>query len=188
MSELGERLPTEGLPAFVAAARAAAAADIWFAALPLALTLPDICASIDDPGRGKSRARYIRWWDEYAAAGFIVRPDPGEDWEAHTYIPGKDAFALRNAYLHAGTDELENPDRLMNRIRFVGPPAMWRFGLNEETRTLNVSMEYLVEVVCAGVESWMADRAKDPVAQQRLTGLVSIIPSAIRYPQRRTQP
>lgn len=170
---------------FIAAAREAAAADNWYAALPLVLTFPDICASVDDPGGGKSRARYIRWWDHYLAKAFWVRPDPGEDWVAHTYLPGHDAWALRNAYLHAGTDRLENPDRVMNRIRFIGPPAAWRFGLDEQTRTLNISVEMFVELVCCAAEEWLSDRSSDQEALARLENLVKVIPSVIRMTGRR---
>lgn len=170
---------------FIAAAREAAAADNWYAALPLVLTFPDICASIDEPGSGKSRDRFIRWWDRYLAGAFWVKPDPDEDWEAHTYLPGRDAWALRNAYLHAGTDWLENPDRVMNRIRFIGPPAAWRFGLDEKTRTLNIAIEYFVELTCRGAEQWLSDRSSDAHAQRRLAGLVTIIPSSIRMKGRR---
>jgi|PersoiStandDraft_1058852.scaffolds.fasta_scaffold38984_2 hypothetical protein len=36
----------------------------WYAALTLALTLPDACGRMEDPGVG-SEARYTAWWDKY---------------------------------------------------------------------------------------------------------------------------
>lgn len=188
---MNDRLNRPGdLAAFVDAARRAAADDNWFAALPLALTLPDICAAVDDPGPNKSRARYVAWWDAYMAGRYWVKPDEDEEpqWEPFTYMPGADAYALRCAYLHSGTDNLDGRDTIHQRIRFLGPPSLAAFGYNAADRTLNIGLEPFVEWVCLAVERWMMDRAGDRVAQERLSGLVSIIPSAIRVVGRARQP
>lgn len=175
---------------FVAAARRAADDDNWFAALPIALTLPDICAAVDNPGPNKSRARYVAWWNVYMAERYGVRPDEDEEpqWEPFTYLPGTDAYALRCAYLHSGTDIVEGRSTIHDRIRFLGPPSASAFGYSEVSRTLNVGLEQFVEWVCVAVERWMVDRASDALAQERLRGLVSIIPSAIRVVGRARQP
>lgn len=175
---------------FVDAARRAAEDDNWFAALPLALTLPDICGAVDQPGPGKSKARYIEWWDTYMAGRYWVRPDDDEEpkWEPFTYLPGREAYALRCSYLHSGTDNIEKASDTLTRIRFLGPPSPGAFGYSTATRTLTVGMEQFVEWVCQGVEQWMWDRRDDLDAQGRLSGLVTIIPSAIRFPRRPRQP
>lgn len=175
---------------FVAAARRAAEDDNWFAALPIALTLPDICGAVDDPGPGKSKKRYVAWWDAYMAPRYWVRPDEDEEpqWEPFTYLPGPDAYALRCAYLHSGTDEVDGPTTSHHRIRFLGPPSSAAFGYSEKTRTLNVGLEQFIEWTCLSVECWLRERADDPVAQERLRGLVSIIPSAVRFVGRPMQP
>lgn len=186
---LPSRLNRPGdLRSFVLAARSAAAADNWFAALALALTLPEICAAVDDPGPGRSRERYIAWWDIYMAHHYVVRPDADENWEAFTYLPGPDAYGLRCAFLHAGTDVIEGKNTKMTRIRFMGPPSSLAFGYNEPLETLNVGLEQFVEWVCQAVEIWLNDRQGDEAIQARLQGLVSIIPSAIRLPSRPRQP
>lgn len=169
---------------FVDAAYQAGKQENWLAAIALALTLPDICAAVDDPGKGRSQARYARWWDEYVASKYWVAPDPGEDWIAHSYLPGLDAFYLRCSYLHAGGDVLSGKDQLMNRVQFRGPDDGWRFGLDEETRTLTIPVNVFVEDVCAGVTAWLEDRANDPEAQRRLSGLISVLPSAITHIRR----
>lgn len=174
---------------FVDAARRAADDDNWFAALPLALTLPDICGAVDQPGPGKSKARYIEWWDTYMAGRYWVQPDEDEEpYEPFTYFPGPDAYALRCSYLHSGTDSVEAASKDLTRIRFLGPPTPAALGFDTRQRILNVGLEQFVEWVCLAVEQWMKDRRGDPEAQRRLTGLVTIIPSAIRFPGRPRQP
>ncbi len=166
---------------FVDAAYQAGSQDNWLAAIALALTLPDICAAVDRPGKNNVGGRYAAWWDEYVAHKYWVTPDPGEDWISHSYLPGRDAFYLRCSYLHAGGDGLDGKDQLMNRVRFLGPNSGWRFGLDEDTRTLTIPVNVFVEEVCRGVTAWLEDRANDPEAQERLAGLISILPSAITH-------
>lgn len=174
---------------FISAARRAAEDDNWFAAVPLALTLPDVCGAIDEPDT-RSRGRYIRWWDAYMARRYVVWPDGDEDpqWEPFTYLPGTDAYALRCSYLHAGTDQIEGAKTAHRRIRFLGPPTPLAFGYDRSTLTLNIGLEQFVEWVCLAVETWMRDRVHDAGAQERLRGLVSIIPSAITVVGRPSQP
>ncbi len=134
---------------------------------------------MDDPGPHKSQARYARWWDHYVAPRYEVTPDPEDDWIAHSYLPGRDAYYLRCSYLHAGTDVLDGKHQLMNRVRFLGPSNVRHFGLDEKTRTLTIPINMFVENVCLGVGSWIADHAHDAKAQERLAGLISVFPSAI---------
>ena len=189
--QMSERLNQPGdLLQFVAAARRAADADIWFAALPLALTLPDICGAVDDPGVGRSKKRYVAWWDANMAHRYWVQPDADEtpQWEPFTYLPGDDAYALRCAYLHSGTNQASHGDERSRRVRFLGPPTAKAFGYDPKSQTLYVGLEQFVEWVCQAVEQWLRERTADEVAQGRLRGLVSIVPSAIRHPGREHQP
>lgn len=177
--------PQGDILAFVAAARRAAAADIWFAAIALALTLPDVCASVDQPGKGKSKARFVAWWDQYMTHRYVVRPDSDESWEPFSYIPGDVAFALRCSYLHAGSDRIGTAGE---RVRFLGPPNAGRVGYDPETGSVFIGLEPFVEDVCQAVEVWLAERRTDPEAMARLSRLTAIIPSAIRIVGRQDQP
>ena len=171
------------------AARQAAASDNWFAALAIALTLPDICGAVDDPGTNNSKARYVTWWDRYMADHYRCTPDEDEEWyEPFTYLPGSEAYALRCAYLHSGTDDVDRNGSVMKRIGFLGPPSSAHLGFDEQNRKLNVGLEQFVEWVCVGVETWLAQHQGDPIIEARLDGLVAIIPSAIRLVGRPTQP
>jgi hypothetical protein len=164
---------------FVAAARQAGEQENWLAALALALTLPDVCASADRPGKQIAKSRYIEWWDKYIAPMYMVAPDLAEDWHAHSYLPGTDAFYLRCSYLHSGMDGVEDRGSLMHRVRLRAPSGSWGMGFEAETRTLTVPIDMFVERVCLGVEGWLEDRAEDPVTQERLAGLISVLPSAV---------
>jgi hypothetical protein len=53
------------LKPFVNAVRDALAQKNWYAALALALTLPDICANLEQPEERRVGVRYTQWWNTY---------------------------------------------------------------------------------------------------------------------------
>ncbi len=76
-----------------------------YIALSLALTLPDICGSIEDPGQGKSQKRYEAWYKKwleptYTQAAF-------RDIPAKIFLTAADCFQLRCSLLHSGSADLE---------------------------------------------------------------------------------
>lgn len=170
------RSPPDGdLRHFVAAARSAVSEANWYAAIALALTLPDICGSIDREGRVGER--YAKWWDERAAGGFWIKPDAGEEWDAHSLVTGNDAYYLRCAYLHEGKGD-PGVKAAKDRFRFMVSPN-GSYGQSRDEREVTLNVGYLVEVVCQAVEGWLADCANDPAVLASLRDMVSIIPSAI---------
>lgn len=80
---------------FIDAGRAAVANGNQYAALSLALTLPDICASLEDPGPGKAHARYVAWFSKWAAQHFGA------------FLSAEDCFQLRCSLIHSGSAEIE---------------------------------------------------------------------------------
>lgn len=75
-------------------------ADCYFAALALALTLPDICGKAEYP-TAKTTERYINWYNEYVGAY------EEKTYEAETpYLSGEVVYNLRNTFLHEGSPNI----------------------------------------------------------------------------------
>lgn len=74
----------------------------FFAALALALTLPDICGKAEYP-QEKPSQRYISWYDNYVT-------DTGKSCDAYgkdmPYFSGEVAFQLRCNLIHQGTPNI----------------------------------------------------------------------------------
>ena len=66
----------------------------WYSALILSLVLPDICGKFEDAGKSSSQ-RYPEWFDKYL----------GEKYKGD--LSGKDCYALRCAFLHEGSSNIE---------------------------------------------------------------------------------
>jgi hypothetical protein len=88
---------------FTDAGRRAIADKNDYAALSLALMIPDICGSLEDPGPGKSQERYERWFKRWAEPKF------GD-------LSAAECYQLRCSVIHSGSAEIQ---RLPSKFAFV---------------------------------------------------------------------
>lgn len=106
----------------------------WYACLSTVLTFPDICAGleVDTVVRGTD---YMDWCDR-----FVV---PIYDEQHNVDFISSEIYALRCAYLHQGSSEIENQKKRQHikSYLFVLPLKDWSFG----TRVVK-DMQLLIEV------------------------------------------
>ena len=95
---------------FTDAGRQAIADDNFIAGLGLALIIPEICASLEDPGPGKSRDRYERWFKTWAEPKFTR--------QERIIVSAEDCYQLRCSLFHSGTTEID-PKKVKIIERFV---------------------------------------------------------------------
>ena len=75
----------------------AVASANWYAALALALVLPDICGKLASPTQASS-TRYAGWFDRFVRPRYTRGIGPART--PHVFLSGDDCYALRCAYLH----------------------------------------------------------------------------------------
>lgn len=144
----------------------------WVSALALALTLPDICAKLETPDVRRSGVRYERWFDEYMTPRY-TRQCGGE---MHRFLGGADCYALRCAYVHQGSFDLQDHDvrQALDRFRFVAVPDGWSVHLNQNDRTLQLQVDQFCRDMMAGLEDWERAMATRPDVLERVTQLGQI--------------
>ena len=79
---------------FTDAGRQAIAAKNNYAALSLALMIPDICGSLEDPGPGKSQRRYEQWFKQWAEPKFVN-------------LSAEECYQLRCSMIHSGSAAIQ---------------------------------------------------------------------------------
>ena len=85
--------------------------DCLFAALALALTLPDICGKAEYPKEKLISRRYIDWYDKYI--GNYERDRSKSLGDSPTELPflsGELVYQLRCSFLHAGDTDIDQKD------------------------------------------------------------------------------
>ena len=159
---------------FIDATRAALASGNWYAAVTVALTIPDICGRLENPQEG-SKARFVRWYDRYLLAKYQVPVGPTRKLE--TFLNGNDCYALRCAFLHQGEFEIDSQParKVLERFHFTAPrPGMIVHNNIANGNTLQLQVDRFCFDVCESAESWLKDVAGDATVQARLDLLGAI--------------
>jgi hypothetical protein len=161
------------MQSFVEATRAAVAAKNWYAALALALTMPDICGRLEAPGAG-SQARYVAWYDRHLLRRY-QRP-VGSNHTLHTFLCAADCYALRCAYLHQGEFGIEDQraQQALTNFHFTLPRPGMLIHNNQINNALQLQVDVFCEDVCVGVEEWRRGVFGNADIQARLAKLATI--------------
>jgi hypothetical protein len=156
----------------------------WYAATALALMLPDACAAVEAPGRGRAAQRYIRWADRWTKKYF-------SDKTGKTFLSGRDLFQLRCAFLHEGDftvsrntpksmDDAAAMFEVLNRVTLYASdvdvvPARTMASTGSDRATgYGIGVAGLCESICGATESWLAQARTDPKLAQRIEELARV--------------
>jgi hypothetical protein len=156
--------------------RSAVNARNWYAALSLALALPDIAGRLEYGPVGGSNARFSRWFAAFVAPRFIDRI-MGQPGTGITLSAG-DCYALRCAYLHQGELDLSehHAREVLSRFVFVNPEGSPVGSVNHPARQLLLlRVDNFCHALCEATEAWLADvRASRPDVSARVGALPRI--------------
>ena len=143
--------------------------DNQYAALIVALIIPDICAALENGETTGSK--YASWFENNLP-------------EYKGYLSGKDCYALRCAILHQGKDDVSGQriKEVLDYVIFMEPqvPVHLILGknvvLNDQLKKsflqLNVSM-FIVDI-CKAAEKWLKTASGNKEIQRRLRETIEI--------------
>jgi hypothetical protein len=161
---------------FTDAVRAAVRQQNWYAALALALTLPDICADLENPKNKKSEERYVKWWKTYLSDNAGL---PTEGKLMTGGLSGNDCYALRCSFLHQGLSDVtaQSARRVVSHFRFSIPTGSF-IHLNNVNGATQLQVDIFCEDICKGVEQWERKKLlQDPKIQERAKKMLIIYSS-----------
>lgn len=142
----------------------------WYAALTLALTIPDICSRLSNPDLAqKSQKRYVKWFDEYILHHY-ESPFHGKGF---TFMSGGDCYALRCALLHEGRDDITSQKarrEVLSKIIF-STTGSHRCQING---VLILNLQAFCSEICQGVQSWNQDYKESSEVQGAIKELLTI--------------
>jgi hypothetical protein len=130
----------------------------WYAALALALALPDICANVCSPNEGSQR-RYVQWYNQYMLSKYTSYIGPRK--EEHVFLLGEDCYALRCALLHEGTHEIteQRAKQVLESFSFIVPPEGGTVHMNQHNDSLQLQVDIFCRDICSSVHNWLADNS-----------------------------
>ena len=142
---------------------------LLYAALLLALTLPDICAALESQDGRSTPGRYKAWFNTWLRKKYEGQLD------------AQDMYRLRCAVAHQG--RFEHPGMKYERVFFTLRPNGMFFHKNElpgiRKDGLNLDIVFFCKDVVESVEAWFAQKEGDPQVQENLTRLVQFHPKGL---------
>lgn len=141
-------------------------AELWYVALAVTLSLPDICSLLELPEEERSKRRkYAAWFDRNMGRHY-------------RFLTGDDCYSLRGGVVHHG--KFGHVQARYDRIGFTFPgrnrPRIGEL-LSEDNGGIKESMLVLdVEMFCstmlAAVREWFTANANNPVVLANLPNVV----------------
>lgn len=143
---------------FTQAIEKALADQNWYAALGLALALPDICANVCSPNEGSQR-RYVKWYNQYMLPKYTRQV--GANKEEHVFLHGEDCYALRCALLHEGSHDIseQRAQQVIENFNFVVPPQGWVVHMNQMNNALQLQVDIFCRDICSSVHQCLSDNS-----------------------------
>lgn len=142
----------------------------WYAALSLALTLPDICGRLEGRIKG-SQKRYADWFDRFVSSRYRGGP-----FYSMQFLGGDDCYALRCAFLHQG--EFDTVDQhaaaALEGFEITAPIPGALVHNNRINSRLQVQADIFCLDIASGAEAWLKSVAQDAVIQASIAKLASV--------------
>ena len=140
-------------------------ANLYYAAIALTLTLPDVCAALEHPTGKSNGNRFKTWWRQNLA-------------ENYPQITDVDMWMLRNGVVHQGRFGPEGMQ--YSRILFTIPnPQRNVYHRNIVNDALNLHAEIFCQDVMDAVRQWLIDKADDPTVLRNLPNLLTLRPEGM---------
>ncbi|MDP2694408.1 MAG: hypothetical protein Q8O58_06035 [Gallionella sp.] len=140
-------------------------AGLYYLAIAMALTIPDICAALESQNGETSGPKYKAWYTANLGAQY---PN----------VTDADCWSLRCGVLHQGRCGHQNMQ--YGRILFTIPNAQNNvFHNNIINDALNLDAVRFCHDVVACARLWYARKQNDPVVQSNLPNLVQLRPQGL---------
>jgi hypothetical protein len=160
---------------------------LYYLAIAVALSIPDICACLEfdpDNPRRANQDTYAEWCDRNLQGRF-------------NNLTGVDIYRLRCGVLHFG--HFGHPKASFNRVMFIGPESAFRvqrdiiatvapdvhFGgvsaaeLRMVGKVLQVDLIYFCQAIMDAATQWIVSKESDPFVQRNLPNLVRYRPEGL---------
>jgi hypothetical protein len=135
-------------------------AGVWYAALVVALTIPEVCAALESPDGTGGSTRYKAWYDTHMAP-------------AYPRLTADDCYSIRCGVLHQG--RMGRPGMQYARVLFTVPNARRMFFHNNIMNdALNLDLVTFCNDLTAGAQRWYAGKQTDEVVARNAPNLVQL--------------
>lgn len=148
-----------------------------FGAIAMALTLPDICASIDDVNNSSNCEKYCIWFDKYLAEYYtkFFRDELKAKDVTNIVFLAKECYAARCSFLHQGIQRIEHQRVLKNSehptVSSVSFISLDHGKYLRNGDILFLDVDFFCENIINAVETWMKDISSDRHKMKKIAAM-----------------
>lgn len=164
---------------FTDAGRLAISSKNWYGALTTALIIPEICGSLEQPGPGRSRKRYVDWCKKWVEPEFTSLI--GADQVKTVFLSAEDMYQARCSVIHSGSNEIPEPKRTsLDRLEFFSDGPHMNLILGgyyngvEQPNFLQLRVDCFSTSIFDAADKWDDAMAFDPEVQAEKAKLLVI--------------
>lgn len=140
-------------------------AGLYYVAIAVALSLPDVCAALESPNGETSAAKYKAWYDKYVACKYPA-------------LTSSDCWSLRCGVLHQG--RFGHPNSQYGRVLFTVPSAQRNvFHNNILNDALNLDAIIFCRDMIGSTRQWFTAARSDATVKANLPNLVQFRPKGL---------
>jgi hypothetical protein len=142
-------------------------AQLYYPAVVMALTLPDICAALESPEGKTSGRQYRDWYNRYLAS-------------AYPELTDVDCYSLRCGVVHEG--RFGHSNGRIASVTFIPMPMrglVYSYNCRTDEFHLLLGAENFCRTVIEKVRQWMSEKKSDPTVQSNLSRLVRYHPGGL---------
>jgi hypothetical protein len=139
----------------------------WYAAIFMALTMPDICGKLEQPDK-KTKDRYIEWYNQY-----LLKTNTMSLFNKETVLlSGNDCYALRCSVLHEGSDVVSTQEihEILSKIHITTLGSH----MIKINNILSIDVSKFCEEMCQAVEKWYDDIKNVEIIVERISNVLEI--------------
>lgn len=145
----------------------------WYAALFIALSIPDICGYLEYP-TAKSQERYERWFGKHMLNKYSSFDNLNKS--VYTFLSPSDCYALRCVLLHQGSDNIteQSARDTLDRFHFIEPPPNAVIHLNQINNILQLQVDIFCKDILNGLAKWIIDTQGNTDIDQRMNTVLKV--------------
>jgi hypothetical protein len=140
--------------------------NLYYCALFVALSMPDICGAMESPDGQTDNQKYIKWFDVYVGSKYI------------NFLSGEDCYYFRCSLLHQARSQ--HPKSNYARVIFVEPSVTTNiFHCNILNDALNLDVRIFCEDIITGVQEWLLKFEGTPIFSQNYNMFMRRYPNGL---------
>ncbi|OTG58860.1 hypothetical protein B9T36_11015 [Acinetobacter sp. ANC 4204] len=154
----------------------------YFGAIALALTLPDICASIEAQNNKTNQHKYCRWFDKYLLNKYTIFSTDGNI----VVFSAKECYATRCSFLHQGTHITEHQDIIseeknaVKSVNFMNDTIFKGYIRLGDEITLDVKI--FCQNMIIAVEQWILENRDNDFISKKISFLPLVYTDTEKLP------